>query len=234
MANHTALLAGAAGLILGGGAMALAGQNGGFLGGDRAEVERIVRDYLLANPEVIPEAMTALEDRRLAKAVATNREALETPFGDAWAGAEAADVVLVQFFDYACGFCRKSNDDIDRLLAEDDRLKIVWRELPVLGPDSEVAARASLAAAKAGRFRAFHARLFELGRPSSDNVTQARVSVGVEGQAPAADAELARNLQLAQAIGATGTPTFVVGDKVLQGAVGYEALKRAVAEARAS
>ena len=233
MRGRNAVLAGLAGVLIGGGAVAL--MSGRAYDPGRAEVEGIVRDYILANPEILPEAMAVLQDRQMGQVVDANRAAFETPFGNAWAGAERGDVVLVEFFDYACGFCRKSNADIDRLLKEDDKLKVVWRELPVLGPDSEAAAQASLAAARQGRFRAFFDRLFEKGRPVPDAVRQAQAEVGVRPmpQSPEFQSELDKNYQLARAINATGTPTFVVGDKVLQGAVGYDALKKAIEEARA-
>jgi protein-disulfide isomerase len=219
----TALAAGLIGALVGGGAVAY---------GSRQSV----RDYLLENPEVLPEAMNRLREREAAKVVSANRSALETPFAGAWAGAADGDVVLVEFFDYACGYCRKSNADVDRLLREDPKLKVVWRDWPVLGPDSEAAARASLAAAQAGRFKPFHDALFAAGRPSAEAVGKARAAVGLAGDLPAAaaDPELSRNFQLARHLEATGTPTFVVGDQIFQGAVGYEALRDAVREARES
>ena len=231
--SRASVLAGIAGIVIGGGAVALA-SGGGVPGTERARVEQIVKAYLLENPQVIPEAMEVLRQRETSKIVDANRAGFEAPFGGAWAGAENGDVVLVEFFDYACGFCRKSNLDVDRLLAEDKKLKVVWRELPVLGPDSQVAAEASLAAAKQGRFRQFHERLFAAGRPSAEAVAQVQQQLGVRARPGAEDVqtELEKNFQLARAINASGTPTFVVGDKVLQGAVGYEALKEAVAEAR--
>lgn len=219
----TALAAGLLGAIVGGGAVAYASRES-------------VRDYLLENPEILPEAMDRLREREAARAVSANRASLETPFAGAWAGAADGDVVLVEFFDYACGYCRKSNADVERLLREDPRLKVVWREWPVLGPDSEAASRASLAAALAGRFKPFHDALFAAGRPSPEAVARARSAVGLGGDLPAAaaDNELARNFQLARNLEATGTPTFVVGDRIFQGAVGYEALRNAIKEARAS
>ncbi len=217
----TALAAGLIGALIGGGAVAYASRQS-------------VRDYLLENPEILPLAMERLQNRTAARAVAANRAALETPFAGAWAGAADGDVVLVEFFDYACGYCRASNPDVERLLAEDPRLKVVWREFPVLGPESEQAAVASLAAAEAGRFREFHDTLFAAGRPTEASIAAALARAGV---APAAlteayRAELERNFEIARSIGASGTPTFVVGDQILQGAVGYEALKDAIAEAR--
>ncbi len=238
MIGRKSAAAGLAGLLIGGAAVALAtGQFGvGRIDPNRAQVERIVRDYVLAHPEIIPEAMERLQARQTSSEVNTNRAAFEEPFGNAWAGAEKGDVVLVEFFDYACGFCRKSNADIERLLQEDKTLKVVWRELPVLGPDSVAAAQMSLAAAKQGRFRQFYDTLFAAGRPTQAAVAQAQRAAGVAPAAPSADmrAELEKNYQLAQAINASGTPTFVVGDQVLQGAVGYDALKDAIEKARAT
>jgi protein-disulfide isomerase len=105
----------------------------------------------------------------------------------------------------------------------------------VLGPDSEAAARTSLAAAQAGRFKPFHDTLYAAGRPTADALAKARAAVGLTADLPAAaaDQELSRNFQLARNLEATGTPTFVVGNQILQGAVGYEALRDAVKEARA-
>jgi protein-disulfide isomerase len=226
-------VAGLTGILIGGTAMALWAGQARVSEPGRAQVERIVRDYLLAHPEIIPEAMQALQDREVASVVRANRAAYETPFAGAWAGAEHGDVVLVEFFDYACSYCRKSNADVERLLSEDPKLKVVWREWPVLGPDSEAAAEASLAAAQQGRFRAFYRGMYDLGRPSEQTIAQARQAAGVApAGSPAAREELDKNQRLARAIGASGTPTFVVGDKVLHGAVGYQALKAAIEEAR--
>jgi protein-disulfide isomerase len=194
----------------------------------------IVRSALLRNPEMIAEGLQRLQERELAKVVVANRPAFETPFAGAWAGAKDGDVTLVEFFDYACSFCRKSNADLDRLAKEDGKLRIVWREWPVLGPDSEAAAKASLAAAAAGRFKPFHDALFAAGRPTPAAVAAASRAVGLASPAPPRNGaeELSRNYDLARAIGANGTPTFVVGDRVLRGAVGYQALKAAISQAR--
>ncbi len=234
--NWTALLAGVAGVAVGGSAVAVSGLGGSGVAGGRAEIEGIVRDYLLANPEIVTQAQGRLQERETAALIQANRALFETPFGNAWAGAKDGDVVLVEFFDYGCGFCRRSNADVDRLLAEDSKLKVVWREWPVLGQDSLAAAEASLAAAEQGKFRPFFDRLFASGRPTAPARAAAQ---GFTGVAPAAAnpryrAEIEKNYELARLISATGTPTFVVGDKVLQGAVGYEAIKQAIAEARKS
>jgi protein-disulfide isomerase len=198
--------------------------------------EAAVRDYILEHGEILPEAMERLQRRQAREAVLQNRQALERPYRGAWAGAENGDVVMVQFFDYACPYCHQINGDVERLLREDPRLKVVWREYPVLGPNSETAAIASMAAAEQGRWRQFHARMFALGRPTDAVLQQALRETGVTTSAltDAMRAEVTRNAEMARAVGATGTPTFVIGDRVLQGAVGYDALKAAVAEARAN
>jgi protein-disulfide isomerase len=240
-ANKKLGLAGAAaGILIGGAAVALYQSEAGGGRSSKTEIEQTVRAYLLEHPEVLREASQRLQQRELGKAVQAQRAAYETPFAGAWAGAANGDVTLVEFFDYACGYCRKSNADIDRLLREDPRLKVVWREWPVLGEDSERAAVASLAAARAGTYRKFYDALFAAGRPTPEALARAQQAAGVSAEAvaelqssPAAREELSKNYQLAQAIGATGTPTFVVGDEVLQGAVGYDALKEAIAAARA-
>lgn len=237
MISRKVAIAALIGLVVGGSAVALAtGQLGSSASPGKDRIERIVHDYVLAHPEIIPQAMERLQAKETAKAVSANRDAFETPFAGAWAGAENGDVVLVEFFDYACGFCRQSNADIERLIAEDKNLKVVWRELPVLGQDSVAAAQVSLAAARQGKFRAFHDQLFEAGRPTPTALAQAQRAAGIVAAPVAADmrAEIEKNYALARAVNATGTPTFVVGDRVLQGAVGYEALKEAISEARAT
>ena len=204
-------------------------------GAGQAQTEAIVRAYILENGEILPEAIERMQRRQARAAVLQNREALERPYRGAWAGAENGDVVMVQFFDYACPYCQQINGDVERLLREDGRLKVVWREYPVLGPSSEEAAIASLAAARLGRFRPFHDNLFAAGPPTEASIAAARAAVGVQSATLTDEfrTELERNFDLGRAIGASGTPTFIIGDQVFQGAVGYETLKEAIEEARA-
>jgi protein-disulfide isomerase len=226
------LLAGLAGVLIGALAVSLWFN---FRGAGQGLSEAMVRNYILEHGEVLPEAMERLQRRQVREAVLQNRQALERPYRGAWAGAEHGDVVMVEFFDYACPYCHQINGDVERLLREDPRLKVVWREYPVLGPNSESAAVASMAAAEQGRWRQFHTRMFALGRPTEAVLQQALQDTAVTTSAPtdAMRAEITRNAQMARDIGATGTPTFVIGDQVLQGAVGYDALKAAIAQARA-
>jgi protein-disulfide isomerase len=197
---------------------------------------RIVRQGLLADPQILPDAVDALRDAQYAPVLAANRAAIETPFGSSWKGAAKPNVTLVEFFDYACPYCKASNPYVDRLLREDKGLRVVYRELPILGPDSLTAARLSLEASKLGRFAQFHDALWKAGRPEPQTIAVASQAAGI-APAPAhdadAEAELKRNFRLAGQLGATGTPLFVIGDRVMNGAVGYDALKDAIAAARA-
>jgi protein-disulfide isomerase len=197
--------------------------------------DRLVREALQRQPEMLIEASDALRDRQYAPLLAANRAALETPFGSSWQGAAKPEVTLVEFYDYACGYCKASLPVISRLLKEDPGLRVVYREFPILGPQSEAASRLALAASKAGRFGRFHDALYAAGRPSPDTLRKAASAAGVPFEPPLGadiDAELRKNFQLANGLGATGTPLFVVGDRVLNGAVGYDVLKQAIDRAR--
>jgi protein-disulfide isomerase len=197
---------------------------------------KIVRQGLLADPRILSDTVDALRDAQYAPVLAANRAAIETPFGSSWKGSTKPDVTLVEFFDYACPYCKASNPAVDRLLQEDKGLRVVYRELPILGPDSVTAARLSLEASKLGRFAQFHDTLWATGRPTPDTNAKAAQAAGIAPQ-PVQDAEieteLNRNMKLAGELGATGTPVFVVGDRVMNGAVGYDSLKDAIAKARA-
>lgn len=196
---------------------------------------RIVRQGLISDPKILSDAVDALRDSQYAPVLAANRAAIETPFGSSWKGAAKPEVTLVEFFDYACPYCKASNPTIDRLLQEDKGLRVVYRELPILGPNSVTAARLSLEASKLGRFGKFHDSLWAAGRPAPETIATASKAAGIAPQ-PSEDAgieaELKRNFQLAGQLGATGTPLFVIGDRVMNGAVGYETLKQAIDAAR--
>ena len=196
---------------------------------------RIVRQGMLSDPQILSDTVEALRDQQYAPVLSAYRAAIETPFASSWKGAAKPDVTLVEFFDYACPYCKASNPFVDKLLQEDKSLRVVYRELPILGPDSVTAARLSLEASKQGRFARFHDALWEAGRPAPETIAKASQVAGISPappQDPEAEAELKRNFQLAGQLGATGTPLFVIGNRVMNGAVGYDALKQAIAAAR--
>lgn len=206
---------------------------------DRAAIEAIVHDYILEHPEIIPEAVERLQAKRAGARVGESRAAIETPYAGAWEGAEKADVVVTEFFDYACGYCRASLPDIAKLVAGDRQVKIVYRELPILSQESSDAAKVSLLAAEKGQYLSYHRALYGAGRVTRETIAAAAAAAGIDRKSaeaaiasPRYDTEIAKNLGLAKTLQASGTPTFVVGDRVLNGAVGYDALKEAVAAAR--
>ena len=100
--------------------------------GDKAAIEQIVHDYILEHPEIIPQAVEKLQAKRMSGMIDASRKTIETPYAGAWEGAANGDVTVVEFFDYACGYCRASLPDLARLVGEDKRVKVVYRELPIL------------------------------------------------------------------------------------------------------
>lgn len=202
---------------------------------ERAAIEAVVRDYILTHPEILPEAMDRLQSKGAARQVADNRGGLETPFPGAVLGNPRGTITLVEFTDYACGYCRQSVAEVRALIAAHPDLRIVVRELPILSPASTDAAKMALVAAAQGKYAAFHDAMFAGSRPDATSIAAAARAAGVDPAAAVATGvseELANNLDLARKLGINGTPAWVVGDRLLVGAVGREALEKAIAEAR--
>jgi protein-disulfide isomerase len=208
-----------------------------------------IRGYLLEHPEVLPEAMERLQARETAryekvqqgaqKAVPQHLAQLQMPYAGAWAGNPEGDVTVVAFMDYACGYCRASLPGIEELIARDSNVRVVYREFPVLGPESVTAARWALAAAEQGKFRAFHDALYAAGSPNAENIAIAADKAGLDRavamktiESKPVGQELAANRKLGEQLAMTGTPSWVVGGKLLYGARDYAGLAEAVAEAR--
>ncbi len=201
---------------------------------DRAQVEGLIRAYLLDHPEIIPEAMQRLEERQRNEAIAGLRDQLERPFEGAWIGNPDADVVVVEFFDYACGYCRRMVGDIERLVAEDPKVKVVFREFPILGSVSVEAARTALQAARTGTYAQYHHDVF-----AAETLTKATIrsaadkgKVKLPKDVSALDAELSNNRRMARQLGINGTPAFIIGGRFASGAIGYQSLKEQVNAAR--
>lgn len=201
----------------------------------RAAMEAIVHDYIIAHPEVIAQAAATLQARESTSRLGAVRSRLETPFPGATLGNPDGAITVVAFSDYACGYCRASVADVRRLIAGNRNVGVVMRELPILSDDSVTAARWALAAARQGRYAAFHTAMFAGGRPNADSIAAAARKAGLDMDAArtfaasgAANAEIKSNLALAQALGISGTPSWVVGPKLLEGAVGFDALNAAV------
>jgi protein-disulfide isomerase len=209
-------------------------------GGDRARTEQVVHDYVLAHPEIIPEAIDRLHDKQNAQLIAANRSEIVTPYAGAFAGNPQGDVTLVEYLDYACGYCRASLPTLARLIEQDPKVKIVYRELPVLSDGSRVAARWALAAAEQGKYKAFHDALYALDGPTDANIQSAARTAGLDlakaqaaAASPRVEAEINKNLAMGNRLGMSGTPSWVVGDKLLVGAQSFDALVGDIAAARA-
>jgi protein-disulfide isomerase len=205
----------------------------------RGAIEALVRSYILAHPEILPEAMDKLQARETEARLAPLRGAVETPFPGAILGNPAGKVTLVEFTDFACTYCRSSVADIEALVKNNPDLRVVVRELPIIAPESAPAARMGLAAAAQGKYAAFHKAMFSGERPSNTSIAAAASAAGIDGaaaaafmQAPGVRQELERNLGLARQLGINGTPAWSVGGKLLTGAVGRDALQQAVNAAR--
>ncbi len=188
-----------------------------------------VRTWLLANPEVLDEMVRALEAKRAAdrqSAIASLRPQLENDEGDPAIGAEDAAITLVEFFDYQCGFCKNSLDFMRKLHADQPDIRIVFKELPIFGEDSILAARAGLAAERQGKYFDFHGRLLALkGVPNQNAIDRIAREAGLDVaqlradmRLPEIDARIATTGDLAQKLGVDGTPSFFINGRHVPGA----------------
>ena len=217
----------------------------------RGEIERIIREYLIKNPEVLQEAIAELEKKQAAseaekhrKAVKDNAQALFNSPLHVTLGNPQGDVTLVEFFDYNCGYCKRAFDDKMELMKADSKLKVVIKEFPVLGQGSVEAARVSTAVRmqdKTGKkYLEFHQKLL-MGRGQADRTRALAVAreVGLDiarlerdMASEEARASTEEAFKLAEKLGLNGTPSYVIGDDVVVGAVGVAALRTKVNTAR--
>lgn len=184
-----------------------------------------VRDYLVANPDILPEMAEAYQQGQAKERLAEVDDSVGKVFPGAVLGNPNGSKVLVKFTDFACTYCRQSVAQVDKLIAADPELKVVIREWPIF-EGSETWARIGLAAAKQGKYEAFYHAMFKLGPPNESTIAQAAQIAGVDMAAaqayaasPEVTAELQRNMALAQALGFTGTPSWVAGEEVVEGLV---------------
>lgn len=207
--------------------------------GDKAAIGKVVHDYILEHPEILPQAMENLQKRESAKQLAGLRTVLETPFPGAIIGNPNGKVTLVEFADFACGYCRQSVADVEALVKENPDLRVVIREFPILSPESVDAARMALAAAQQGKYAAFHHAMYAIGRPGPQTIEAAAKAAGLDLERarqaikdPRIEAEIRRNAELARQLGFNGTPSWIAGDAIISGAVGKQQLAEAIAAAR--
>jgi protein-disulfide isomerase len=214
---------------------------------DKAALGKTIREYLIANPEVLVEAMQELErkqdgqrDAVAQKGVQENQAELfrdpDSPIG----GNPNGDVVIVDFNDYQCPYCNRTHQAMKSVVSADGKVKTIYKDLPILGEASKVAAVAALASVKQGKHTAFHNALMEFsGKLDRDKILDIASSVGIDRAQLEKDMEdpklkrtIERNLELASALGIRGTPAFVIGKQFVPGAVDAAALKQLIADAR--
>ncbi|MCY4382835.1 MAG: DsbA family protein [Nitrospinae bacterium] len=214
---------------------------------EKKQIEKIIREYLIENPEVLEEALQALQVKRQARRLAAaqtsirkyRKQIYEDP-ADTVGGNPKGDVTIVEFFDYRCGFCKRVAPVVDDALAKDKKIRFVYKEFPVLGPNSVLAARAALASRAQGKYIVFHKALMK-AKISYDEASIMKIATAVgidtarlkkDMQAPGIQAQIAKTRALARSLGIRGTPAFVVGEQLFPGALSSAQLARMIQMAR--
>lgn len=216
---------------------------------DEKTIAEVVHNYLTKNPEILVEMTNELDKRQQAeqaeqqeKVITENADAIfRSPLAHV-AGNPNGDVSVVEFFDYNCGFCKRALPDVVKLIDNDDKVRVVLKELPIFGDESEAAAKAALAAAKQGKYFEMHQKLFtEPGKADKDKALKIAQELGLDVpqlekdmQDPSIQQALDEAKQLAQKLGLQGTPLYLIGDRTIPGAPDdlYDQLTAKVAEVR--
>lgn len=217
----------------------------------RSDIEAIVRNYLVAHPEVLEEAMNELSKRQTAAetakheaSIAKNADAIFNSPRQVTLGNKDGDVTFVEFFDYNCGYCKRAMADMLDLLKSDPKLKVVLKEFPVLSQGSVEAAQVAVAVhmqdPTGKKYLDFHQRLLG-GRGQADKARAlaAAKEAGLDVariekdlSSPEVRAAIEENFKLAEAMGMNGTPSYVIGKQIVVGAIGLEGLKEKIGIAR--
>jgi protein-disulfide isomerase len=222
-----------------------------FSGEQRKEIEKIVKNYLITNPEIFLEAQTALEAKmekeqaeKLKVAIAENaKEIYRDPQADL-AGNANGDITVVEFFDYNCGYCKRGLHDVIKLVESDPNVRVVFKELPILSKGSEEASRVAIASGKQGKYWDVHKAMLEAkGVMNEANALAIATKLGLDIDklkkdmaSPEVEAEIKKSEALAKKMGVNGTPHFLVGDRAIPGAPEdlYDQLEKHVTELRKS
>lgn len=221
-----------------------------FSDADRTAIESIIKDYLTKeHPEIVMMAAQELEKRQQATAESKSEEAISKDKDKLYndpntptAGDPKGEVTVVEFFDYQCGYCKMSEESVEKLLKDNRKVRFVYKDFPILGPESTVASKASFAAVRQGKFQAFHDALMTKKEHLTDDlIYQVAKTTGLDVDKlkkdmadPAIQKMIEDNLSLGGEIGVRGTPMFIINDKVYPGALQYDQLKQAVDTAAAA
>jgi len=251
MIRKTIGLAGLTAAVLLASASAGTAQDSPFTAQQEERMGEIVRAYLLEHPEIINEAMQTLRERQAAEAAARAAQAMQKhkdelladPMSPVGGNPEGA-VTVVEFFDYNCPYCRAAVPTVTELLQGNPDVRFVYKEFPTLAPSSRFAAQAALAARRQSPelYTALHDTVMKAkGRLAEDGVLQIAREAGInvdrmraDMKDPAINESLDRNIELAHAIGITGTPTFIIGDAMLVGSKPLAEMESAIADARST
>lgn len=218
-----------------------------FTDAQRAEIVSILREALVKDPTIIRDAIEALRADETAREQAAAKNAIKNArehlvaAGDPIGGNPNGDVTIVEFFDVRCGYCKRLEPAMHAMLQRDRNVKVVYKDLPILGPASVLGAKAIMAAQKQNGYEKLREALMK-GSPEITMATLqadakklgldwAKLSKDMED--PAIQDRINANLALAQMLGIQGTPAMVIGEDLIPGAVGTEELMRAVMDARA-
>jgi protein-disulfide isomerase len=210
-------------------------------------IRDMVREYILANPEVILEAVQTLRRRQeeaqkkaAEQALKTRKDELQGAKDLPVMGNPNGDITIVEFMDYRCGYCKGVKPVLDQVLKEDGKIRLVLKEFPILGPASKTASMAAIASIKQGKYVAFHNALMAYPNNLTDEVIFALArQVGIDVAKLKEDMKsdevtglIARTNKLAQELGINGTPAFIIGDEIVPGAIGADEFKARISAAR--
>jgi protein-disulfide isomerase len=209
-------------------------------------VNKLIGDYLMNNPQALIEALRHAESSARASAAASARseiaahaDALEHDPASPVIGNPEGDVTIVEFFDYRCPYCKSTAPALQQLIERDKNVRLVLKEFPILGKDSQFAARVALVALRHGKYAAFHKAMFALPKVDEESTLGVAASLGLDAAAvrremssQEIDKTLAANAELAHQIEVDGTPAFVIGGSLVPGAAGLDQLREMVAAAR--
>ena len=218
---------------------------------EKSEINKMIHDYIMENPQIILDAVrkhqeseARAEEAAQQKRLVELREQLENAKYSPVAGNPDGNVTLVEFFDYRCGYCKKVHRTVTSTVKDDGNVKLVYKEFPILGPDSLVAARAALGVHFniKDKYLPFHNALMQAkGGMNEERVLEIAASVGLDKAAvkkhmddPRIDTELRHNMALAETLGIRGTPAFVINNTLVPGAVDRDSLENLIKDARGS
>jgi protein-disulfide isomerase len=224
-----------------------AAETGGFTEEQVKSIEKIAKDYLLNHPEILSEVQEAYEKKlELQRADATKSRlpsfyktlaSMKSDFAPLSVG--DGDLTVVEFFDYNCGYCRKTLPDLVQLIENDRKIKVQFVEYPILAPESVEASKVAIAAAKQGKYFEFYKAMFAAGRASKETALKVAEQIGLDmarvkadAASPETEAFITKMSEMGKQMFVDGTPTFIIGDKTNPGWTRFDQLKQLVDEAR--